>query len=266
MDLLAKGLIRLGGVTLEPTSAPEPPPKPEPPQGPDAATVSEVDRLLALAESEDYPAFLGLSSDAPEGTRKSAYLKIVSKFHPDKFPKADEEFRAKLSGLCAAASEAVSDFEKSVAAEQERTRKASSPTNDQDGQAASLNGGDTAPFDRRRHARELYDRASSAYDQADYWNAIQLGRQAVEIDKEVAEYYGLLGRALLQNKKWRKEAADNFLKATELAPNNVEFLGLLAAVYDSEGLTTRAISLLEKARTIDPDYELPNLDGAVATH
>ena len=66
MDLLGKGLIRLGGVTREPVaSAPEPPPplppkpKPKPPQGPDAAAVSEVDRLLALAESADYPALLG---------------------------------------------------------------------------------------------------------------------------------------------------------------------------------------------------------------
>ena len=43
MDLLGKGLIRLGGVTREPVArAPEqtpPPPKPKPRQGPDAATV-----------------------------------------------------------------------------------------------------------------------------------------------------------------------------------------------------------------------------------
>ena len=269
MDLLGKGLIRLGGVTREPVAcAPEPPPppppkpKPKPPQGPDAATVSEVDRLLALAVSEDYPALLGLSTDATEAKRKSVYLKIVAKFHPDKFPNAAKDFREKLSDLCASASEAVTDFEKSVAAKKERENGASSPTNDQ---AASSNGGDPAPFDKRRHARELYDRALSAYDRADYWDTIQLGRRAVEVDEQVAEFYGLLGRALLQNKKWRKEAADNFLKATELEPNNVEFLGMLGAIYESEGLTTRASSLLEKAQAIDPDYEFPDLDGTEVT-
>lgn len=269
MDLLGKGLIRLGGVTREPVaSAPEPPPplppkpKPKPPQGPDAAAVSEVDRLLALAESADYPALLGLSTDATEGKRKSAYLKIVAKFHPDKFPNAAKDFRAKLSDLCASASEAVTDFEKSVAARKERESAASSPTNDQ---AASSNGGDPAPFDKHRHARDLYDRALSAYDRADYWDAIQIGRRAVEVDGQVGEFYGLLGRALLQNKKWRKEAADNFLKATELEPNNVEFLGMLGAIYESQGLTTRASSLLEKAQAIDPDYEFPDLDGTEVT-
>ena len=100
-----------------------------------------------------------------------------------------------------------------------------------------------------------------AYDLGEYWDAIQLGRQAIEVDENVAEFYGLLGRALLQNKKWRKEAADNFLKATELEPHNVEFIGMLGAIYESEGLTTRANSLLEKARAIDPDYEFPELDG-----
>ena len=270
MDLLRKGLIRLGGVTREPVSAPvpPPPPKPKPAPGPDAATVSEVDRLLALAESEDYPALLKISTDAPERKRKSAYLKIVAKFHPDKFPNADEDFRRKLSGLCAAASEAVSDFEKSVAAKKERERETSAPTNGQAGATGptgprgSSNGGDPAPFDKRLHARELYDRALTAYERADYWDAIQLGRQAVEVDEQVAEYYGLLGRALLQNNKWRKEAADNFLKATELEPSNVEFLGMLGAIYEGEGLTTRASSLLERVRAIDPDYEFPDLEGS----
>ena len=262
MDLLHKGLIRLGGVTREPVSAsvppPPPKPKPKPAPGPDAATVSEVDRLLALAESKDYPALLEIPTDAPEKKRKSAYLKIVAKFHPDKFPNADEDFREKISGLCAAASEAVSDFEKSVAAKKERERETSAPTN---GPTGPTNGGETAPYDKRRHARGLYDRASTAYERADYWDAIQLGRQAVEVDEHVAEYYGFLGRALLQNKKWRKEAADNFLKATELEPSSIEFLGMLGAIYDSEGLTTRASSLLERARAVDPDYEFPDLDG-----
>ena len=265
MDLLGKGLIRLGGVTREPVArAPEPPPppKPKPRQGPDAATVSEVDRLLALAESKDYPALLGLSSDASEGNGKRAYLKIVAKFHPDKFANADKNFREKLARLCALASEAVNELKKSVAAKKERESETSSPTN---GHTAPSNGGDPAPFDKHGHARELYDRALIAYDRADYWDAVQLGRQAVEVDEQVAEVYGLLGRALLQNKKWRKEAADNFLKATELEPNNVEFLGMLGAIYESEGLTTRSSSLLEKARTIDPDYEFPDLDGPEVT-
>jgi tetratricopeptide (TPR) repeat protein len=108
----------------------------------------------------------------------------------------------------------------------------------------------------------LYNRALTAYERADYWDAIQLGREAVEVDEQVAEYYGLLGRALLQNKKWRKEAADNFLKATELEPSNIEFLGMLGAIYEGEGLTTRASSLLERAQAIDPDYEFPDLDGS----
>ena len=204
--------------------------------------------------------------DAPEGKRKSAYLKLVAKYHPDKYPTADKSFRDKLSALCASASEAASEFEKCAAvqnAKEESSKPAPAfgrPTLSSPSSTPS-NGSDPAPFDKRKHARELYDRALSAYERADYWDAIQLGRQAVEVDEQVAEFYGLLGRALLQNKKWRKEAADNFLKATQLEPHNIDYIGLLGAIYHSEGLTTRANSLLEKARAIDPEYEFPDLDG-----
>ena len=116
-------------------------------------------------------------------------------------------------------------------------------------------------FDKKKYARELYGRALTAFDQADYWEAIQLGRQVVDADDGEAVYFALLGRALMQNKKWRKEAADNFRKASELEPHNVEYLGMLGAIYRAEGLATRANAIFEKARTLDPDYEFPELDA-----
>ena len=75
MDLLGKGLIRLGGVTREPvsvrsrapsaidvtTEAVHSPPRPlRKTDGPPPEVVADVDRLLALADAEDYPALLDL--------------------------------------------------------------------------------------------------------------------------------------------------------------------------------------------------------------
>jgi cytochrome c-type biogenesis protein CcmH/NrfG len=56
------------------------------------------------------------------------------------------------------------------------------------------------------------------------------------------------------------EAAQSFRKATELAPKNVEYLGVLAALYKFEGLQTRSRKLLNAARAIEPDFVLPELE------
>jgi len=226
----------------------------------DAGVVAEVERLLRLADEGDYPALLGVSPSATEKDRKIAYVKLVAKYHPDRFSKADSDFRAKLSSVCAGASEAVTEFEKFVDA-RKREQEAGAPSpatngNNGDGPDGMGNAGS-----KMRFARELYGRALTSYDQADYWDAIQLARQAIEVDGQEAEYHALLGRALSQNRKWRKQAADSFLKASELEPTNVDYLGMLGAIYRSEGLTTRANSLLAKARAIQPDFELPELDG-----
>jgi cytochrome c-type biogenesis protein CcmH/NrfG len=98
----------------------------------------------------------------------------------------------------------------------------------------------------------------------DFWESIQLCRQALEVDDTQAEYFHLLGRALMQNKKWRKEAADSFRRATELDPGNLAYLGMLGAVYKAEGLQARATAILKKAQSLDPAFTLPEIDGEVS--
>jgi len=134
----------------------------------------------------------------------------------------DEKVRDKLSQLCAAASEAWKEFETS-----RDVHEASRTSNPGNGHQAA-GGGDPAPFDSQVHARGLYDRALSYFDKEEYWDAIQLVRKAIAGDEQVAEYHALHGRALLQNQKWYRQAAEAFLKATELDPNNVTYIGTLA--------------------------------------
>jgi serine/threonine-protein kinase len=265
LNLLDKELIQFGGT-------PAPTPTPAVPKGtPDEATIRELDRLLALAKAEEYAALLGITSDAPPAARKSAYLKIVGKYHPDKFPRADNEFRERLGRLCSEAADAMDKLANPSAAPKPETSSfhgghvghvgnGSSPP---PRPATATRARDAANFDKRRYARELYDRALRAFDMADYWEAIQLGRQALEADDTQAEYFDLLGRALMQNKKWRREAADSFRKASELQPANIQYLGMLGAIYMAEGLKARATAVLKKAQAIDPAYTLPEIDGEV---
>jgi len=69
----------------------------------------------------------------------------------------------------------------------------------------------------------------------------------------------LLGVALIRNKKWRKEAAESRVKAVELDENNPLYLGLLAALYQAQGLQLRADKIFDQVTKIDPSYEIPQL-------
>jgi tetratricopeptide (TPR) repeat protein len=268
LNLIDKNLILFGGKALAREPGREAPPPPAAPlKGvPDEATVRELDRLLALAKSQAYADLLGVAADAPAGTRKSAYLKIIGKFHPDKFPRATDDIREKLSRICAESAEAMDQLATAP------PKPASSPSGGGNGHSPRSSGGASfgrsqsqgPNFDRRRYARELYDRALRAFDMQDFWESIQLCRQALETDDTQAEYFHLLGRALMQNKKWRKEAADSFRKATELDPGNLAYLGMLGAVYKAEGLQARATAVLKKAQSLDPSFNLPEIDGEVS--
>jgi serine/threonine protein kinase len=263
LKLIDKNLIQIGGIVpaREPAATSEPS-APGPIKGvPDEATLKELDRLLGLAKRQAYAELLGVAADAPLAARKSAYLKIVGKFHPDKFPRAAEEIRDKLSALCAESAQAM-DRLPGVLPPKAAPPPPVARTNGSTARPPAASAPSAGPnFDRQRYARALYDRALRAFDMQDFWQSIQLCRQLLETDDTQAEYFHLLGRALMQNKKWRKEAADNFRRASELDPGNLDYLGMLGALYRAEGLQARATAILKKAQSLDPSFALPDIDG-----
>jgi predicted Ser/Thr protein kinase len=266
LNLLSKDLIQFGGRPSAPETGPAATAASAASKGtPDETTLKEIDRLLALAKSQAYSDFFGLSAEAPAASRKSAYLKLIGKYHPDKFPRAEDAVREKLSRVCAEAGEALDQLAKPrPSGPNGPTPPRSVPLSPASRAAHSAAGDASAAFDKRRYARELYDRALRAFELQDFWEAIQLCRQALEVDETQADYFHLLGRALMQNKKWRKEAADNFRRASELDPANLAYLGMLGAVYRAEGLNARANAVLKKAQSIDPAFVLPEIDGEVS--
>ncbi|HXV62640.1 MAG TPA: protein kinase [Vicinamibacteria bacterium] len=230
----------------------------------DPSVEREIDHLLALAASGDHTGLLGISMDAPAPDRKSAYLRLVGKFHPDKFSSVtDEAFKGKLSKLVSAASQAVQAL-----ADAKKMESALPPTSrapSKERPRVQPVAEDTKSFDKRHYARTLYDRALRAFDLQDFWETIQLCKQAIAADDSEAQYYFLRARALMQNRKWRKDAVKDLRKAAELDASNLEYLGTLAAVYQAEGLNARAASLLKQVHAIDPEYTPPELDGGSST-
>lgn len=214
--------------------------------------LAEIDRLHRECDKLGPAEVLGVAPDAGMDEIKRAFRQKVLHCHPDRYHGIDDpEFRRKLSHLVAVTTDAFNTLSERLASKNRAATGAPPLTMKRDGE---LDG-----YDAQQHALELYQHAQRAYDTQDFWQTIQLCRQAIEVKDDQPEYHFLLARALLKNKKWRKEAGESFRRAAELDPCNPEYLGYLAALYQREGLQMRAKKLVEQVRGIDPDYEIPEL-------
>ncbi len=213
------------------------------PKALDEALEKEMDRILEVAGQKRYSELLGVSGPASAAEVKKSYLELIERFHPDSQPESlDSASKMKLSKVCAVATEALTALS---GTKKEEPLAAPPPPRDRKSKPE---------FDRSSYAEELFRLGQRAYASADYWESIQLARQAIELDRERAEYHHLLGIGLMKNRNWLKEAEECLRKASELDPTNAEYFGLLAAVYKAEGLSEDSASMLEKARSLDPSY------------
>jgi tRNA A-37 threonylcarbamoyl transferase component Bud32/tetratricopeptide (TPR) repeat protein len=247
-DLIEKGLLAWGepgsraDATSSDTATWRRGAKPKP-KGLDDATEKELSRILELAGQKRYAELLSVSTKASPEEIKKSYLGLIERFQPDSRPESiDAAAHQKLSRVVAAATEAMTALS---SARKQPTPPAPPPSRDKKLKSQ---------FDRSTYASELFRLAQRAYDTADYWEAIQLARQAIELDSQKAEYHHLLGVGLMKNRNWLKEAAECLRKAAELDPQNAEYFGLLATVYKAEGLPEDSASMLEKAKSLDPSY------------
>ncbi len=213
------------------------------PKGLDKAFEAEMERILELSGRKRFHEILGVSGEASSAEVKKSYLELIERFHPDSQPEGlDAASNQKLSRVCAAATEALTAL-----SDQGKDEPAKA-------QGGSPDRKPKPDFDRSHYAEELFRLGQRAYDTADYWESIQLARQAIELDSERAEYHHLLGIGLMKNRNWLKEAGECLRKASELDPTNAKYFGLLATVYKAEGLSEDSASMLEKAKALDPSY------------
>ena len=212
----------------------------------DSALVTAIDRVLRLARERRYSELLRIDISTPTAEVKNSYLELIQRFHPDAqsgdLTPAD---RQKLTRVCAAATEALAAVS---------PKKASAPPLPQEEpEVASA----TAQLRQKEYAAELFERAREAYDVTDFWEAIQLSRQSIELDDTNAAYHHLLGLGLMRNQNWMKEAEESLRKATELDDTQADYFSELAAVYLNQGMEERAAAMNAKAAALEPPQPEP---------
>ncbi len=214
--------------------------------------LKEIERLHKECDKLSPAELLGVSDQANADEIKRAFREKILHLHPDRYHEVgDPAFRQKLSHLVAVTTDAFNTLTEKLAP---KNRASIGPSLQTERKETEPDG-----YDGKQHAFELFQHAKQAYDTEDFWQAVQLCRQAVEVKDDKPEYHFLLARTLLRNKKWMKEAGESLRKAAELDPCNPEYLALLAALYQREGLQLRAKKIVKQVKAIDPDYEIPEL-------
>ena len=228
VDLLEKGLL----VLVEDEDASEPV------RELDEMFAVEVDRVFRLGKEKRYSELLGIDISTPGAEVKNAYLELVQRYHPD----AQEvgisaSNRKKLTRVCAILTEALG----TVSGKHEPA-----PVKREQDPAA------TGSTKRRDFANELFNRAQEAFDVTDFWEAIQLSRQAIELDADVAEYHHLLGLGLMKNQNWIKEAEESLLRAAEINETAPIYFESLATLYERQGAHEHAAEMTKRVRELSP--------------
>jgi tetratricopeptide (TPR) repeat protein len=231
------------------------PPRPSEPD----AERDEVERLFQLFPSRNHWEVLEIPKSAGLDEIQQAFFRGAKRFHPDRFRRIpDADFQEKLSYVFRRITEANETLTSSARAgyealaDKERLYESqSSPLPSKDGAGGSRTGGDAG------EASSLFLRAQQAYQSSDFWNAIQLCKEAIDQAPERAEIYHLLGLALSKNPKWRQDAEKNLRIATNLDPWKADYFLALGSLYQEVGLHLRARKAFEQARAVDPAAVVP---------
>ncbi len=255
------GLIRTGLICFEGDQASQgAPAKDEPkesaaapePSVSDDKAQREIENLYELSQTQNDWQVLGVDQTASRKELKTAFQEKAFRYHPDRYARLkDAGFQKKLSFLFTRVSHAFAALsDRTETAPQLKKEKTPVAHTQPDEGKPSKGGG------KPERASGIFRQAKTAFENKDYWRAIELCKEVVEIDESKAEYFHLLGAALSQNPKWTHDAEKNLRKAADLDPSRPEYPAALGKLYRSQGLRARAERAFKKVRAMDPDFPI----------
>lgn len=223
---------------------------------------AELVRVFSDMQCQNHWQVLGVERGAAPDAIEKAYTDKLQRFDPAAHRDLrGPELHDKLSFVCTRfreAFETLSSKGSASAYKQLDQRESEYQVEKEKFEAVSSEEGAAPDAERaqdREEAKRLFVRAKRAYQEGDFWTTIELCRLAIELDDaNVPERFYLLGKALSENPRWRRDAEKNLNIAHKLEPWEPRYLVALSKLYEREGLHARAKRVLEQVRTMDPDY------------
>ena len=184
----------------------------------------------------------GLSDAAKGAEVKASYLQAAKRYHPDALAKAglDEETRLHANNVFARISKAYS-----VLSNKRQRAEYDEAQNETEG-----------PIDAERlaSAESMFRKGEVLLRSGNFAGAIEFLRPAVELWPDESDYCSALGWALYRKMPSEPVLARKQLeRAVELAPESATAIHRLSIAIRSLGENEKADSLLERARSLDPN-------------
>jgi curved DNA-binding protein CbpA len=235
-------------------------PKIEPPApsgpSPEEVAVREdiIQKHASLREATLYD-LLSITITANDGEVKKAYYAMAKKYHPDRH---HSPYLRDVHGLLEELFGKITDAYQMLSSPLERNRYDAKIR--AEGPAAVVAVGGTPTSEeanegaRRRAAEERYKEGKRHFDEMHFFDAIQCLREAVRLAPK-KNYHKLLAQALMKNPLWLREAEEQFRFALKMDQFDAECYVGLGDIYESEGMSTRALKMYEQAATYDPENE-----------
>ena len=222
---------------------------------------------------------LGVPAQASPEEIKSAYELLRQEFAPSSYlPEVQKELKEELQIIESRLVEAflgmkeiqMKDLREAAA---RKSAASSQPMNlDNFTLRRELNKTETQASEEEREGRgqHYYKLAVGAMRQLQYHDALIYIQEAIRHDPQ-AEYHALIGNIQVRNpdKRWQRQAEDNYLKSIDLDSWNPDYRVCLARLYRIQGRRNKAKKVLEQALEITPNHadglaEMRELESAEA--
>jgi tetratricopeptide (TPR) repeat protein len=208
---------------------------------------------------------LGVTPETNRATIERAYEEAKSLFHRDRLAaRIRERFRAELAVIESRLVEAYLHLTQADLGE-----RAADATSRPAGSALDVDSllvrpeldktrSRVAQEEATRVAESYHAKARTAMRAGDYHNAIQYAKLAISYHAEDARLYFLLADCQARNPeaRWQRMAEENYTRATQLDPWNVDYRISLGRFYKKRGLALRARRQFEEALQLVPDHEV----------
>jgi tetratricopeptide (TPR) repeat protein len=203
----------------------------------------------------DHFEFMGISRDANDAQVKEAYFRLARPFHPDtRLDPRLSDLKDKRDAVFIRLGQAY----EVLRTRGSRTRYAATLQAEASSDAAPSSSGEP-PVSEAAHAAWLAHEslltAEEHYRDGRYWDAIQLFESTIprlEGPEKLRARVGL-ARALMKNPNWAKRAEESLHALLQEHPQSVEALLVLAELYRSTQMRSRALAMYRRALEIDHD-------------
>ncbi len=214
---------------------------------------------------------LELERSADAEAVKAAYFRLAKRFHPDAYrDQGLDDLKQKLKAVfvrLGEAKEVLGNPRKRGDYEAMLPRRAFNPPRSRPaaGPGPSVPTPTTTPppswaestsseEDIASRGDEVLARAQAFMAEEKYWDAIQALETSLGtlVDRRLLKARVLLARAYLKNPKWLRRAEEAALMVTKEDPANADAYLVLASVYRSSGLESRATAMFRKVLELQP--------------